>query len=283
MGWYVPVQPPTPLSRVLACSWTATPSGTHRLVPDACLDLLWTSNAAIVLCGPETTAWDFALPTGTTAVGVRFRPGRVTAVFDVDVSTLRDRRIPLEALAGRPAADALRAAIGAAAGPHERMQRLERFVDERLHRPGSARSGSARSGSAGRGSACVDPWAERVLETLATAPRATAGELAARLGTTTRQLHRRSLASFGYGTSTLARLLRFQRFVSLADAAPPGRRSLAAIAVEAGYSDQAHLTRDCRAITGHTPTAFLRDAFPMFPDMSDPYKTDGAFIATMAK
>ena len=278
MVWYTPVQPPAPLTRVLACSWTAKPSGTHRLVPDACVDLLWTSNAAIVLCGPETTAWDFTLPAGTTAVGVRFRPGTVTAVFDVDVSTLRDRRVPLDAIAGRPAADALRAAIDAAEGPQGRMHCLERFVDERLR----LRLGSASTRTAGTGSAGVDPWAERVLETLATAPRASAGELAAHLGTTTRQLHRRSLASFGYGTSVLARLLRFQRFVSLADAAHCGRRSLAAIAVEAGYSDQAHLTRDCRAITGNAPTAFLRDVFATFPDMSDPYKTDGVFIATMA-
>lgn len=70
--WFVPVEPPAELAGVLACSWTATPSGRHRLVPDGCLDLLWTSRGEIWLCGPETTAWQFELPPGTTAVGVRF-------------------------------------------------------------------------------------------------------------------------------------------------------------------------------------------------------------------
>jgi AraC-like DNA-binding protein len=32
---------------------------------------------------------------------------------------------------------------------------------------------------------------------------------------------------------------------------------LAGLAAEAGYADQAHLSRECRAITGATPTALL--------------------------
>ena len=34
--------------------------------------------------------------------------------------------------------------------------------------------------------------------------------------------------------------------------------SLAAIAIEAGYGDQAHLSRDCRVSTGRTPSVLLR-------------------------
>ncbi len=33
-AWYRPVDPPEDLARVLACSWTAVPSGIHRLTPD---------------------------------------------------------------------------------------------------------------------------------------------------------------------------------------------------------------------------------------------------------
>lgn len=272
MAWYVPVPPPAHLEGILACSWTAEPSGIHRLVPDACLDLLWISNGAVVLCGPETTAWDFALPAGTTAVGVRFRPGFVRAAFDLDASAWRDRRVPLDRLVGREAVRKLRDAIDGATEAHARMHVLERFVAERVHGGDRAMTGAVTNSD----------FVNSVLDSLASAPRASAVSLAVQLGMTTRQLHRRSLVSFGYGVSTLARLLRFQRFVSVADATPPGRRSLAVIAVAAGYSDQAHLARDCRAITGQTPTAFLHDYFPTFPDMSDPYKTRVAFLATMA-
>eukprot|EP01036_Dinobryon_divergens_P036340 gene36340-47297_t len=65
MGWYEPRLPYPDHSPVLACVWTARPKGRHRLVPDACMDLLcvWRSDehaersAApdIWLCGPERT------------------------------------------------------------------------------------------------------------------------------------------------------------------------------------------------------------------------------------
>ena len=93
MGWYEPVDAPTDLTGLLACSWTARPSGRHRLVPDGCVDLLALTSGALVLCGPETTAWTIELPIGTLAVGVRFRPGAASRLFDIDISSIRDRRV----------------------------------------------------------------------------------------------------------------------------------------------------------------------------------------------
>ena len=50
----------------------------------------------------------------------------------------------------------------------------------------------------------------------------------------------------GYGPKTLQRVLRFRRFVSRIDAlaGTAGTADLAGIAAEAGYADQAHLTRE---------------------------------------
>ena len=59
-------------------------------------------------------------------------------------------------------------------------------------------------------------------------------------------MHRRSLAAFGYGPKTLARILRFQRALALARAGTP----LAEVAVRSGYADQAHLAREVRALAG---------------------------------
>jgi len=55
-------------------------------------------------------------------------------------------------------------------------------------------------------------------------------------------------------------VLRFRRFVSRIDAAPdrPDVLDLAAIAAEAGYADQAHLTRECGKLSGLTPAALVR-------------------------
>jgi hypothetical protein len=92
------------------------------------------------------------------------------------------------------------------------------------------------------------------------APRAAPDVAAARLedpgpfAVSERRLRRRFVQAVGYGPATYLRVSRFQRAVALAPRAP----GLAALAAAAGYSDQAHLSRDCRALTGLTPRAYFR-------------------------
>ena len=254
MAWYIPVDSPHALDRVLACSWTALPTGRHLLVPDACIELLWLSTGPILVCGPEMTAWDFELPEGTAAVGVRFRPGALPHLLSIPASSIRDIRIPLGRIIGEDAEDNLRIRIEASTDLDARRRVLESFT----------------------------------AQLVAAAPNdavPNAAHLADQFGLMARQLHRRCLFSFGYGPSILARILRFQRFLALAETvgdAAGRRRGLALLAIDAGYSDQAHLAGDCRAITGQTPTRFLVDYFPTFPDMSDPYKTSDSFAITMS-
>jgi AraC-like DNA-binding protein len=265
-GWYIPVFPPADLSPVLVCSWTAVPTGRHRLVPDGCVDIVCLSSGRIMLCGPETTAWTFELPVGTTAVGARFRPGGASHIFGLDLSTVRNQVVPFGKVVGDEAADHLARTLGQRADLESRRSALERWlacrITERKPR--------------------TDEFADAVLLQLVTSPRATPGELGAPFGLTTRQVHRRSLQLFGYGSSVLARLIRFQRFLSLSEAAGSSAR-LGLLAVEAGFADQAHLIRDCRAITGLSPLAFLADYFPTFPDMSDPYKTGSPGPGTLRR
>jgi len=266
--WYLPVATPATLDRYLACSWTAVPTGRHRLVPDACIELLWISNGALWVCGPETSAWNFELAPGTSAVGVRFLPGVGPSLLGVPASEIADTRLPLRDVVGEAAEDDLRGEIERAAELDGKRRTLERFV---------ARLVARCAATAHRE---LD-FAERVLNMLASTPRANAALLAGQLAMTVRQLHRRCQATFGYGPSTLARLLRLQRFLALVEQSSSASLSLALLAIEAGYSDQSHLARDCRAITGLSPTAFLSEYFPTFPDMSDPYKTAEAFAVTM--
>ncbi|MEZ5407035.1 MAG: DUF6597 domain-containing transcriptional factor [Acidimicrobiales bacterium] len=256
MGWYTPLTPPPELVDTLACVWTATVEGTHRLVPDGCLDLLWLSTGTGLLCGPETSAWTFRLPPGTDAVGVRFRPGLAGPVFGLDVSELTNSRVWLDDLLGAAPFRRLADELGDLADPRAGLSGLTSAV-----------------GRWASGRRPIDPLAQRVA-----AGPFTAASLAADLTLTARQVHRRSLRAFGYGPSTLARLMRFQRFLAVAAHA---RGTLAAAAATAGYADQSHLVRDCRAITGLTPTRLLAEWLPTFPAGSDPYKTDAARPAMM--
>src|SRR4051794_26901208 len=90
----------------------------------------------------------------------------------------------------------------------------------------------------------------------AAAPRAAVERVAEDVGLGERQLRRRFDDAVGYGPKTLQRVLRFQRFLALAGETA-GAPDLAQLAFAAGYADQAHLTRECRRLSGLTPSALL--------------------------
>lgn len=81
-------------------------------------------------------------------------------------------------------------------------------------------------------------------------------EVAGSVGVGRQHLHRLVFREFGVSPRTLGRLLRFQGVLDTVRGGPVP--SLAELAVEHGYYDQAHLHRDCRAFAGLTPTALLR-------------------------
>jgi len=92
-------------------------------------------------------------------------------------------------------------------------------------------------------------WA-RLLESDGSLP---VGSLAAELGWSRRHLTARVREELGMPPKAIARILRFERAVERLRAGD----DLAALALEAGYYDQAHFNRDFRAFTGTTPTAYL--------------------------
>ncbi|WP_229402031.1 AraC family transcriptional regulator [Micromonospora okii] len=213
-----------------AVLWTSVSDGTPgRVLPDGCLDLLWSSRVGLLVAGPDRTAHPTRSVPGERWLGLRLPPGVGPAVLGVPAHELRDRRVPLDALWGRAGEEAA----------------------ERLgERP---TGGALEALAAGRLAAAggPDPVGEQVAALLA-AGRPVAAT-AAEVGLGARALHRRSRILFGYGPKTLARILRMRRALALARAGTP----LAEVAVEAGYADQAHLTRDVRELTGLPPAALL--------------------------
>jgi AraC-like DNA-binding protein len=78
-------------------------------------------------------------------------------------------------------------------------------------------------------------------------------------GWSRRHVTERFRRQFGVTPKAYARLLRFGHATALLMETAPGR-SLADVAMEAGYYDQSHLTRDFTAIAGMTPGAYAADA-----------------------
>ncbi|WP_394848489.1 helix-turn-helix domain-containing protein [Pendulispora brunnea] len=78
--------------------------------------------------------------------------------------------------------------------------------------------------------------------------------LAAELGLSVRQLERRFKDVAGLSPKALARLIRFSDAQERIELDP--NMSLAALACELGYADQAHFNRDFRSFSGITPGQF---------------------------
>ena len=216
-----------------ATAWirsVAPPGDAHRVVPDGCMDLIWVSGELLV-AGPDTAAHVATGPPGVEYAALRFPPGLAPAVLGVAAAEVRDRRVALAALwcpaEVRRLADRLAAGAPLAGGPAAVAAALEEAAAARLAAAGGP-----------------DPWAARLVDWLRTGR--TVRSAADRSGLSERQLHRRCLPLFGYGPKTLGRVLRFDRALALARAGRP----FAEVAVDAGYADQAHLSREVRALAG---------------------------------
>jgi AraC-like DNA-binding protein len=233
--WFRPSASAPDLRDVLACRWTATSAGHHELIPDGCLDLLWIDGGGTWLCGPDTRSWAFDLPPGTAMSGVRFRPGAAAGVLRVDACELRDVRVALADLLESSVHRILTERLEAA-GPTRRLTVLEEFVRVRAVES--------------------DPDSTTELAALvASDPAFGVEQLAIETGVSSRQLRRRFDRGVGYGPAFFARIARLQRFARVA-ARSPGR-GIAEHAACAGYVDQAHLAKDCRALVGMTPRELL--------------------------
>lgn len=106
----------------------------------------------------------------------------------------------------------------------------------------------------------VDPpppdveWAWRRL--CAAAGSVTVGELAGELGCSRKHLASRFREHVGLPPSVIGRVARFRRAV---DRLSAPRVTIAEVAAECGYYDQAHLDRDFREFAATTPTAYAAE------------------------
>ena len=243
VGVYRERPAPTPLAAHFSRTWFhAMPSGAVRqsaIVPDGCADLIW-SSGSLRIAGPDRAAKIEQLPPGATVVGLRFQPGALATWLRIPASDLVGARLRLEDFWGGEARH-VAGWVSEGRSAAEVALRLETAM--------------ARSAVAVK---LGDGWPAAIFR-LVEAHRPADGQLIDRLaretGWSERTLRRRCHEAFGYGAKTLERILRFQRFIRLARGA--AESGLAGIAFEAGYADQAHLTRETRQLAGFTPSSMV--------------------------
>ncbi|WP_328493228.1 helix-turn-helix domain-containing protein [Streptomyces sp. NBC_00414] len=213
---------------------TAVPGDSAPVLPDGCMDLLWTEGRLFV-AGPDTRAYvsEADGPGGVTRyAGVRFFPGTAPSYLGVPAHELRDRRVDLADLWGGGAVRRLTERVDAAGDPAAALEAVA------VRRAADAEP--------------PDPRLRAVVAALSAG--AAVASTAEEVGWGERQLHRRALVAFGYGPKMLARVLRLQRALALVR----GGAAAAEVAVVAGFADQAHLAREVRELAGAPLGVLLR-------------------------
>jgi AraC-like DNA-binding protein len=166
-----------------------------RILPDGCLDVIW-DGSTLTVAGPDLRARVHATSARTSFVALRFSAGIGPVLLGVPAAELRDTSPALEEI--WPAARA-------------------RDLTERVAAdPGSALEAWLVTMTADRD---PDPLGVPLL-TLASTGTSVAA-MADAVGLGIRQLHRRSLALFGYGPQHLVRVRRLERAVTLARRGSP--------------------------------------------------------------
>jgi len=194
-------------------------------------------------------------------VGVHFKPWGISPFVDVPATELRDRWVAADAVWGR-SFDRACDQIAGAMSSTEILQILEDELRSRLAH-GTSYGRELVGHAAARLEAC---WGA-----------VSVGALAAGIGVSGNHLAGQFKCHVGLTPKRLARIYRFARLILFVDARHPV--DLAELAQAAGYFDQAHFSKEFKAFTGHTPTAYLalRRRFPAdkgFPPDNGPMPAD---------
>lgn len=230
------------------------------VLPDGCVELIVHLGTPFLLerdgrrerqpralcAGPGTVPVRLVPDGRIDVIGVRFEAGALAECTGIPARTLVDRL---------PALDEIEP--GLARGLAEEL--AEPRVGEDWRAVLDRRLGAAFDAHRGARIAARAEPARRTIAGAVARLRATGGcvgvaELARAANLSPRQLERCFRERVGLGPKTFARLVRFQRALGLLRGP---RASLARVAAQAGYYDQAHMVRDFRQFAEASPSRFL--------------------------
>ena len=184
--------PPRALEPWLECLWERRrrAGAPVRVLPDGCIDIVFTEGAGAQVVGANTTAFVVAVRRRTRVVGARLLPGSAPALLGIAAEAMRDVRAPVARGAARAAPGSIEALAATRRSPRRAARRAAR----------RARCGAPRP----------DPLVRAAVSRLER-PDVAIAALADDLGVSERQLRRRVTTAVGYGPRRLARVLRLAR------------------------------------------------------------------------
>jgi len=241
---YVEVRPTNPAGRYVQAFWQVSrgfaPGETQRVLPDACSDFIFD------LTDPARRTGDCATMVGTMTraivvprtgqlFGIRFRPGAAWLLYGAPMKALCDITAPLDDIAH--AASTFTERLASADSFATRVALAQAFIEARL--------------LAGE----IDDDRRRTVEHINTHLEAgAAGTALARLGWNERKLQRFFESAYGMSPATMRCFWRFEHLRRRLALNP--RTNLADLALDHGYSDQAHMAREFQRFAGLSITAW---------------------------
>jgi AraC-like DNA-binding protein len=188
-------------------------------------------------------------PACVRVVGVHFKPWGTAPFIGVPAAELRDRWVPVDAVWHR-SLDRIRSRLGGIASAAETLRALEGELRSRL------------AEAPPRGLDVVQHIGGRLEASYGAVP---VGALIGAAGMSGNRLATQFKSHVGVTPKRVARIYRFARVILSVDALRPVDWS--ELAHTAGYFDQAHLSKEFKDFTGHTPTDYLalRRRFPAEP------------------
>ena len=206
----------------------------HRVVPDGCMDFIFDLDdpRGAIVVGAMQRAKVVVLPAGARVFGVRFRPGAGALYVDAPARELRDRVCPLD--------EATRS---------RRSRLVDRVLDSRSDDDRRAAVGAFLAEPTGRVRASNARLRRAVQLIHASKGAAPVAEVAAQAAIGERQLERLFDERIGVPPKLFARIARLRYARELES----GGERHAALALRAGYANQAHFVRECRTLFGITP------------------------------
>jgi AraC-like DNA-binding protein len=271
---YREFRPPEALRRHVRCLWhLALDSGSghaETIYPDGCCELIahrkapmqayslqtgWRQQEPCLFAGQQRSAIRLAAEEDAECIGVRLQPAASAGPLKMSLADLRDRIVDLSgrdaAFAGRFFVAATRADVEASVAAICAL--LEANVP--VWRIDARIEDAVRTLEASEGSGLI-------------------GLLATASGMSERSFQGTFKQEVGLSAKEFARILRLQATIRMLD---DGGRSMADLAAERGFADQAHATREVRRVTGTTP-ARLREALRRDRDGDSSVRLAAAFV-----
>lgn len=205
---------------------------------------VWTPSPTAFIAGPASCARRYRATAGTRAISALIRPGRLSHLFAVPVQQLADVRWPLEMIASPASVSMLVDQLREQRSPHGWVKRVGDWI---LRQASYASS--------------IRPTLSVAFEELTQPPR----RLARRFGVGLRQFERRFVSAYGQNLRDMRKLARFTNALTVVMTGGESAGRLAQIAVDLGYFDQPHMTRDFMELAGVTPGRLIDSAAGLDP------------------